>query len=228
MTAVEKQRTNFTLIELLIVISIIAILAGMLLPALNAARGKAHSTCCKNNLKQIYNCVLLYADDYGGYIPQFSGSWMQSPWGILLDNGYLKNRKIWDCPGDVTRIPRTEGSYYDYSFTGGINRSYQFNRLCGFFASGSQYFRRFRITHESPINPLNNLPILLVADAEPQKDGVGYYMGYNDFGENSLKHGDHHKGNMNILAAGGNILETNCLRRVQTAANPPYYNEYTY
>ena len=49
----KTRCTAFTLIELLVVIAIIAILAAMLLPALNAARGKAHNSSCFNQLKQM-------------------------------------------------------------------------------------------------------------------------------------------------------------------------------
>jgi len=102
---------SFTLIELLIVVAIIALLAGMLLPALRTAREKARQIQCASNMKQCGYAMASYATDFNSFVvlSLYSGS----TWGkgysarwIELLNGtwgveYLKDRTVVLCPSWV-------------------------------------------------------------------------------------------------------------------------------
>ena len=92
----------FTLIELLVVIAIIAILAAILLPALNSARERGRASSCLSNAKQVITSQLMYADAFDGRFtpgrkdPVAGYLWMWG--GILYENGFLTDHKIVACP----------------------------------------------------------------------------------------------------------------------------------
>ena len=90
----NKMRKNeFTLIELLIVITIIAILAGMLLPALGKAKSAAHVITCAGNLKTLSLGITLYCDENDGWfgpINKNSGSSRVYPY-IWVNQLYISN-----------------------------------------------------------------------------------------------------------------------------------------
>ena len=82
----SRKRQIFTLIELLIVISIIAILAALLLPALNSARGKARSTECLSKLKQLGTGLMMYSSDWEGWVGRWDSnpSYLANMWNLRL------------------------------------------------------------------------------------------------------------------------------------------------
>uniref|UniRef100_UPI003AF73F25 DUF1559 family PulG-like putative transporter n=1 Tax=Victivallis vadensis TaxID=172901 RepID=UPI003AF73F25 len=109
----------FPLIELLIVRAIIAILAGMLLPALNKARAAARNTKCINNLKQIGTMAVFYAGDYNDYFrtSHMTYGWEDSAAGLLIAEYGNQNapdhsdRKFGICPGDPVWAEEFQPSY---------------------------------------------------------------------------------------------------------------------
>lgn len=81
----------FTLLELLVVIGIIALLAGLLLPVFRQAKDKAHTTSCMNHLGQLGTALTIYRDDNDEEM---------SPWISTLHPDYLNTREVYRCRKD--------------------------------------------------------------------------------------------------------------------------------
>jgi len=100
------NRSAFTLVELLVVVSIIAILASLLLPVLGKAVGTARQTQCANNLRQLHLSFQYYANDFNGTLATHQFAWIyqlrdtypdQFPPPKMWSAG-AAGRQVWHCP----------------------------------------------------------------------------------------------------------------------------------
>ena len=115
----SDSRPGFTLVELLVVIALIATLAGLLLPTLGRAKESGRAAVCLSNLHQIGLALQMYAQDNRNRLPYMRDQSLTAtnelPGPNVVLSNYVGNALILRCPSDRQNLYETTGSSYSWN-----------------------------------------------------------------------------------------------------------------
>jgi prepilin-type N-terminal cleavage/methylation domain-containing protein/prepilin-type processing-associated H-X9-DG protein len=176
---------GFTLIELLVVIAIIGLLAGLLLPALSAAKERAKRISCLNNIRQFDIALNIYAQYTEGTFPHRSNS---DRWPNAMLPDYV-NTNLLVCPSDrVNPPPATENN--DTNAADNSPRSYFINGWNDYFsevlspADFQNYMSGYDITGMRDVNIIHPSDTIIFGE---KVSSVGdFYMDFDEDAGNDL------------------------------------------
>ena len=160
----QVKPIGFTLIELLVVIAIIAILAAMLMPALQKARQQGQLANCVSNLKQQGTGIGMYANDHDDYFPRPAApSGDPKAYQLLVEGKYI-GLELLDCKADNTRDFGKAIKAVDWMKKGdkGYNRSYIIEQSCGQQINSTSMFSAIRL----PTYKWRNM-LIMVYEGDP-------------------------------------------------------------